>query len=314
MNYQHHCVELQCPSTGDSVTVQLPSTEDSPDWASNLHFIIQAISNHFRLVSKLKESQWLFTINGMMVNRHDTVQFGVLLSKHVPPPAVLKIMFNASIVPSLQLHAIPQQTDSDTSSLINEIVDAMTTEEIHSLKKVKEQHSNNPSSHFDFKISWNHLMECIRHEMWPRLASVIKAMLDNEDEKQNAITDVHDLGNACVRDVVNILKTKRHLPDEECEYLTQLIIRAKQFDPHKYHRNTNASDMIINDHEDTDQMHGLSKPLCLDIYNVHNVLMFTNFNFREYTKDHFKTNTAQTVGQKWTDDASFNSRFNLYPV
>eukprot|EP01083_Nonionella_stella_P064965 169829_1 len=52
----------------------------------------------------------------------------------------------------------------------------------------------------------------------------------------------------------------------------------------------------------------------MDIYDVHHIFMFTNFNFREYKMNDFKTNVAQAFGQKWNENASFKSRFNLYPV
>eukprot|EP01083_Nonionella_stella_P137125 417296_1 len=164
MNYQHHSVELQCSSTDDSITIQLPSTGDSPDWALNLDFIIKAIANKFK-------PKWLFTINDTMINQHDPIQFGVVLSQQTPPPAILKIMSLKEVV---SFYAKPKHTED---GLINEILNDMTTEEMHAL--------NEPISTSDFKLSWDHLIECIKHEMWPVLASVIQAMLNNDDEKQN---------------------------------------------------------------------------------------------------------------------------------
>eukprot|EP01083_Nonionella_stella_P099627 280118_1 len=304
MNHQHHSVELQCPSTGDSTTIQLPSTGDSPDWALNLHFIIQAISTQFEFASTLKESEWLLSINGMMINRHDAVQFGALLSKQISPPAILQIIVKPSMVPSL--HAKPQQTDPD--DLINEILDDMTSNEIHSLKG---QISNVPSQPAtDFSISWNHLIACIKHEMWPKLAFVIQAMINNDD-------DLRD--DECVHKVLEKLKTERHLPSEEYEYLKKLITRTKQFNPSQYLHNKNENDMDIDinhydgrDHHD--QIPGLSRALRMDIFDAHKVFMFTNFNFREYTIDHFKRNLTQALGDTYVDKVSFTPRFDLYPV
>eukprot|EP01083_Nonionella_stella_P221520 791352_1 len=278
MNYQHHSVELQCSSTDDSITIQLPSTGDSPDWALNLDFIIKAIANKFK-------PKWLFTINDIMINPNDPSQFGVLLSQQIPPPAILKII---SLEEVTSLQATPKHTDD---GLINEILGDMTTEEVHAL--------NGPTSNPDFKLSWNHLIECIKHEMWPKLASVIQAMVNNDDEKQNGMIDADDVSDDCVRNIIDVLKTKRHLPSEECEYLKQLIARAKQFDPNKYNHYINAN-------ED-------NHPI-MDIYDVHHIFMFTNFNFREYKMNDFKTNVAQAFGQKWNENASFKPRFNLYPV
>eukprot|EP01083_Nonionella_stella_P099626 280111_1 len=111
MNYQHHSVELQCSSTDDSITIQLPSTGDSPDWASNLDFVIKAIANHFK-------PKCLFTINDSMINQNDPIQFGVVLSQQTPPPAILKIM---SLKEVISFYTQPKQTD-DSHGLINEIL------------------------------------------------------------------------------------------------------------------------------------------------------------------------------------------------
>eukprot|EP01083_Nonionella_stella_P303686 1052189_1 len=283
MNYQHHSVELQCSSIGDSITIQLPSTGDSPDWPSNLDFVIKAIANHFK-------PKWLFTINDIMINPNDPSQFGVLLSQQIPPPAILKII---SLEEVTSLQAKPKHTDD---GLINEILGDMTTEEVHAL--------NGPTSNPDFKLSWNHLIECIKHEMWPKLASVIQGMVNNDDEKQNQMIDVDNVSDDCVRNIIDVLRTKRHLPSEECKYLKQIIARAKQFDPAQYNHHQNANHMSTS--EDNHQI--------MDIYDVHNIFMFTNFNFREYTIENFKTNAAQALGQKWIDNASFEPRFSLYPV
>eukprot|EP01083_Nonionella_stella_P262900 893529_1 len=127
VNYQHHSVELQCPSTQHSITIQLPSTGDSPNWTVNLNCIINTISNQFTLVSNLNELEWLLTSNDMMMNRHDPIQFGALLSKQIPPPAILKIISLKSIA---VLKNSPKQT---VLGLVNEILDDMTPEERRSL-------------------------------------------------------------------------------------------------------------------------------------------------------------------------------------
>ena len=67
--------------------------------------------------------------------------------------------------------------------------------------------------------------------MWPKLASVINAMIDQdddnkEDEKESPRIDEYDLSDEFIDNVINILKEQRHLPVEEREYLRKLICRA----------------------------------------------------------------------------------------
>eukprot|EP01084_Bolivina_argentea_P273858 466615_1 len=55
------------------------------------------------------------------------------------------------------------------------------------------------------QINWMHIIQCIKHEMWPQLASVINAMIENEENKIN----INDLSEKCVESVMKTLKEKK---------------------------------------------------------------------------------------------------------
>eukprot|EP01083_Nonionella_stella_P099628 280123_1 len=304
INYKHHAVELKCNSTDSSITIPLPSSFDNQPL---INIVTNAIRNEFKLFSNLKDSDWLLTINDTIINKHDVVQFDELLTSKIPPPAIVYAWIKPSIV-----HEWIIKNRTHSNSLINEIIDDMTVQELRSLKQL----ISNCSSHHDFKMSWNHLTACIKHEMWPKLASVVKAMVANDDEKQNDVIDIYDLSDECVSKVMNILKKKRHLPREECGYLKGLIHRAKNFEPYQYHPNEEGNNVSTNDSNDHNEV--LCKALCMDIFDVHKIFLFANFNFGEYTVDQFKTDIKDALGQTFVETyskrLSFEPRFNLYPM
>eukprot|EP01084_Bolivina_argentea_P273859 466616_1 len=148
------------------------------------------------------------------------------------------------------------------------------------------------------QINWMHIIQCIKHEMWPQLASVINAMIENEENKIN----INDLSEKCVESVMKTLKEKRHLPIEERQYLTGLILRAKLFEIECNEYNINKGNLIMptvnRDSRDyyynqkfnliIDQKE-LTLSLVQDIFDVHRIFVFSNFNFREYSINNYQT-------------------------
>ena len=72
-----------------------------------------------------------------------------------------------------------------------------------------------------FKMKWVNICNCIRHEMYPRIASAIISLIDDND----------DLTTYPASYLFEQLETKRKLRLEERNYLIQLIQRAQSFKP-----------------------------------------------------------------------------------
>eukprot|EP01084_Bolivina_argentea_P132096 233106_1 len=93
-----------------------------------------------------------------------------------------------------------------------------------------------------FKMSWDHILEAIKHEMYPKLSSAIKSIINysnnqqnmqvNEDDEKNTIKiELYDLTDKSRDNVIEFLKEKRKLKIEERKYLYGLINRARSFNP-----------------------------------------------------------------------------------
>eukprot|EP01083_Nonionella_stella_P100821 284879_1 len=190
--YKHGCVELKCAQ--NSITIKLPSEDN---WESNLNFIIKSIHNSFKSISNLKESEWVLIANDTILHKHNALQFGETLSTQIPPPAVLEIFTlhapphrpNISLSPSYN-----RTQSSDINQATEAMISDMSTQEIHSLKHVV----SNPTGHHDFTMSWRHVIACIKHEMWPKLASVMQELLNNQNKNENQIIEGHDLSEECI--------------------------------------------------------------------------------------------------------------------
>eukprot|EP01083_Nonionella_stella_P268959 909550_1 len=279
--YKHLYVQLKCSlrPPGHSITIKLPFD----DWRSNLNFIIQTIRSEFEFLSHMKDSEWLLIANDIIIDKNNAVQFGEVLSAQIPPLAILEIAF--LVTSNISLDALVKKQNNITPS--------------------------NTRNHSDFKISWSHLLACIQHEMWPKLASVIESMLKPIDN--------YDLSDKCRRNILDILAEKKRLPFEECQYLKELMLRAIEFHPKKSgnpsNPNTDNANLNRNDSHSAD---GLNLSLLMDIYDVHSIFVFSNFNFSEYTIDQFKANVTDAFGpefvEKYETNLSFKPRFNPYPV
>eukprot|EP01084_Bolivina_argentea_P027417 50972_1 len=141
------------------------------------------------------------------------------------------------------------------------------------------------------RINWNHIIQCVNHEMWPKLGSIIEAIINNKDKTKHKIIGLYDLTDQCIDDVVEILKSKRNLAIAERIYFSKLVTRARTFTPFN---NQTTKDIIRlrNNTEflrDFDRKHkGFNASLLNDIFNIHRAFMFANFDFYEYSLDDFK--------------------------
>eukprot|EP01084_Bolivina_argentea_P019674 36590_1 len=91
-SHLHEFVELQCIdefSKKQSVKLVLPS---SNDWTLNLQSLLKRIPKKFKCLLDIDKSQWILTINNQIINKQDPIYFGKLLSEHIAPPAIIKIV------------------------------------------------------------------------------------------------------------------------------------------------------------------------------------------------------------------------------
>ena len=92
-----------------------------------------------------------------------------------------------------------------------------------------------------FRISWYNIINCIKHEMYPKIGSAIRPIIyngeikqqdsDSDDDEIASKVDLYDLSKTQEVKVIQYLKTKRKLPIEERNYLSNLIQRARSFIP-----------------------------------------------------------------------------------
>ena len=78
-----------------------------------------------------------------------------------------------------------------------------------------------------FKMSWNHITNCIKHEMYPKLANTINSIINNQN--QEIRIGLHDIDKHSCNKLLQYLKTQRKLGFEEREYLSNLFKRARSY-------------------------------------------------------------------------------------
>lgn len=85
-----------------------------------------------------------------------------------------------------------------------------------------------------FRMSWIHICEGLKHEMYPKLASAIRQIIQVHDAATD-IADSRDLKvglydiKANIDKAIDYLKTKRKLAVEERNHLKDFIERAIEF-------------------------------------------------------------------------------------
>eukprot|EP01084_Bolivina_argentea_P128673 227401_1 len=225
--------------------------------------------------------------------------------------------------------------DMDWEEVTDKLLSDMDVEEVSHLRDElsKDDHKFNKSrlsiKKINFRMDWQKACNAIKHEMWSKLASSVRAIVNDK----NRNIDQYDLSVECINKVINILKEERHLAVEEREYLRKLLKRCAKFRPaflkmsvkDKQQSYTVVSDDIENDiytDFDIDESEkGLNMSLLIDIFNVHRVFRFSNFHFKEYSVSEYRNQIEKRCKQifgdelveKCKNDITFSERFNLYP-
>eukprot|EP01084_Bolivina_argentea_P076424 138505_1 len=94
--YTHTLVEMECLIESHTIKKQtlrmkLPSTNN---WDQNLASILSRIPIKFPIIADMKDNEWCLTLNDdNIINKHNSTEFGKLLST-IKPPAILKIIYS----------------------------------------------------------------------------------------------------------------------------------------------------------------------------------------------------------------------------
>eukprot|EP01084_Bolivina_argentea_P262391 443698_1 len=271
-----------------------------------------------------------------IINEHSTITNAVnALSQQLPFDK--QICHNMILQLMKQHHDIKLTDDKDEhkNDTINEETDvllagfndnefnelkAILTSRLKSTTIIENEHQSS-----DFRISWTNIIKCVRHEMWPVLASTIQAIINDEHHKEyKKITkkiDLYDLSENTIKLVIGRLKTERYLGIEPRQYLNKLIERAKKFSLTNQKQNRDISDTCT-DELSTDLPFSINEKqwklsVLRDVFDVHRAFVFSNFHFREYTVDNFKEDIMKNgvwhLGQTFIENIQFNKPYNLYP-
>eukprot|EP01084_Bolivina_argentea_P224538 379664_1 len=233
--YHHSFVEIH--SSSESVRLKLPSPND---WATNLSSILKRIPKKFKFLSNIDQSQWILTINNVVINKQDPIKFGELLSRIIPPAIInvdkftlntqsqrivvsnenhLKINYKSSSMIWRPYDSNNQQWNANYNDLISRI---MTYFQIN---------------HIDFEIKDKFSCEIIDGD---DLDAVWNSLINNKNEHTKEIQ----------------------------------IIPLIHFQM-DWERECNAS-------------------LLIDIYDVHVIFTFFNFNFQQYSTNDYQNDINQS--------------------
>ena len=92
-------------------------------------------------------------------------------------------------------------------------------------------------SHAKFKMTMSNIFNCIKHEMYPKIAIDLQSFFKNQSDVKNDdenILQSFELRNFDTNlesKLMKYLQTKKKLPIEEAKYLKSLINRARSFKP-----------------------------------------------------------------------------------
>ena len=89
----------------------------------------------------------------------------------------------------------------------------------------------------EFKMSWVNICNCIQHEMYPELASIVRSFINSigheieekKHDEQDSTIGLYDIDAKSENILMEFLKSKRNVPIEERDYLSKLIQRARSF-------------------------------------------------------------------------------------
>eukprot|EP01084_Bolivina_argentea_P238115 400054_1 len=169
----------------------------------------------------------------------------------------------------------------------------------------------------NFSLNWQHISNAIKHELYDTIASSFMDVVKNNKKEYSLLT--YDNINY----VLDTLKVVKNIKPNEIYYINQLInSRAKQFKPLK-----NTTDQSVMDDREYDetmtQFNGcihtdfpdLNIQLLYDIYNVHNYILFVEYQFQQYDEimlEH-QIHMKNLIPNNKHFDLNEVPKINLYP-
>eukprot|EP01084_Bolivina_argentea_P048006 88488_1 len=164
----------------------------------------------------------------------------------------------------------------------NDLTDLQQT--LHEINK-----NDNPSTTIDFTMDWTKICQCVTHEMWPKLASIIKSLIH---KNQISICKINQKN---IKTIIDGLKS-RNTEIEPLQYLKQLIKRALQFQ-----KATKLQEYDISQLKRRSENTIIQSRL-MDIYCIHKLFIFARFNFENYGIKDFREdiimNGKSILGEK----------------
>eukprot|EP01084_Bolivina_argentea_P019825 36857_1 len=206
-----------------------------------------------------------------------------------------------TVIISNSANDITEETGGSLNGAMDEIINDMKLQEIHELKTVlnagdTKYDQETESTHF--RMDWFKACNGINHEIFPKLSSAVRGIINGKAKE----IDKYDLSQKCINKVIGILKEEQYLAIEEREYLRLFLQRASTFKPitNEFEQDLIKENPIA--YQDHVQNKGMNGLVLMDIFDVHRMFVFCNFNMREYTIDNFKKDVTekgkQSLGEK----------------
>eukprot|EP01083_Nonionella_stella_P083159 229783_1 len=165
------------------------------------------------------------------------------------------------------------QRASESDGDINRETEDMLATFAHS--EMKEYAQTMQSNDNIDTMNWNKIIECVGHEMWPKLGSIMKAILR---------LDTNDVGEVKKEDIDKVIAAlkKKGIAAESINYLEKLIQRAMCFyaNQNQYQNDESESDTDF-------------EALLNDIWSVYKCYHFTQSNLTQHSLDQFKEEIAE---------------------
>eukprot|EP01083_Nonionella_stella_P313023 1121750_1 len=186
------------------------------------------------------------------------------------------------------------KSDEDINKKTDDMLETFVANEM-------KEYAQTLQSHDDIGVmDWDKIIECVRHEMWPKLGSIMKGILRlNKKEMTGCEVKEED-----IKIVLNALE-KKGIAVESLEYLKALIQRA-------IHLNANANQYR---HGDERANENDFEALLNDIWSVYKCYRFTQSNFTEYSFDQFNQEITERARQfkSFTNIQIKHDKCHLYP-
>eukprot|EP01084_Bolivina_argentea_P281296 481260_1 len=203
-----------------------------------------------------------------------------------------------------------------------DILSAFSPEDLHEIERSVSFVVHHQKG---FKLRWTHIANCVNHEMYPKLGSIILAIINDDSSS----IEMYNVDNKYIDSMLQMLKNKRNLAVEERTYLKKLCQRAMKFIPITLSRSEyyiNELHRILyplaNGNQDFfSECKELNSNLLQDIFDVHRQFRFSNYHFEEYTIEQFTNDLTKGIGigtekdllKKYVENDEFKARMNFHP-